>query len=286
MVDAGGFTAAARALGLTPGAVSRRVRTLERRLGTRLLNRTTRRVSLTEAGATYHRQVARTLEDLRQVEARLSHLADEPVGHLRVSAPTSFGIRRLARLGAVFAARHPSLQFDLQLDDRFTDIVGEGYDLALRIGRLADSRLVARALVPVHRVVCAAPSYLDVHGRPERPADLAGHACLHYSHLTLREEWTLTGDGEPEAVDVTGPVRSNNGEVLREAALAGLGIVLLPGFIVEEDLRTGRLERVLAAFRPTPFTLYGVYPSREYVPRKVHLFLDFLRGALSGTGSA
>lgn len=279
VVEAQGFTAAAAALGTTVTATSRRVKALEQRLGTRLLNRTTRRLSLTAAGEIYYERVRGILADLRDAEAQLTWLASEPRGPLRITAPMSYGQRRLAPLVAAFARTHPHLQVQLQLDDRTTDIVDQGLDLALRIGYPQDSSLVARPIAPVARHICASPQYLGTHGTPRTPQDLLGHACLHYSNLSEREEWTLGGPGGPQSVPVRGSFCSNNGEVLCEAAAQGLGIALLPDFIVQDALAEGRLVRVLQGFEPPPFTLCGLYPSRRFLPARVELFLDFLIAA-------
>lgn len=281
VVETRGFTAAAAALGTTVTAVSRRVKALEQRLGTRLLNRTTRRVSLTAAGEVYYRQVRRLLAELRDTEGQLTDLAGEPHGPLRITAPMSFGVRRLAPVVARFARAHPRVQVQLQLDDRVVDIVEQGLDLALRIGYPQDSSLIARPIAPVARYVCASPDYLGAHGTPRAPADLVGHACLHYSNLSEREEWTLSGPRGPEPVRVRGSFCSNNGDVLCEAAAQGLGVALLPDFIAGEALADGRLVRILEGHEPPPYTLYALYPSRELVPAKTRLFLDALPAALA-----
>jgi len=281
VVEAASFTAAARLLGISVTATSRRVQALERRLGTRLLNRTTRRLSLTEAGEVYYEQVRRILRELRDTEAQLAGLAEEPLGQLRVTAPMSFGVRRLAPLVAGFARSHPRLQVQLLLDDQVVDVVGQGLDLALRIGYPRDSSLVARPLAVIPRHICAAPRYLEDQGIPRRPSDLNRHACLHYSNLSVREEWTLMGPQGPESVAVQGSFCSNNGDVLCEAAIQGLGIAMLPDFIVQRALADGRLQRILADYEPPAFTLLALYPSRDLLPTKTRLFLEMLSAALA-----
>lgn len=276
VVDAGGFSAAAVALGTTATATSRRVKALEERLGVRLLNRTTRRISLTEAGQIYYAQVRRLLADLRETEEQLSQIANELRGALRITAPMSFGVRRLAPLVARFVKQHPQVEIELQLDDRMVDIVDEGLDLALRIGYPRDSSLIMRRIATIPRYVCASPAYLAARGLPEQPLDLLQHNCLHYNNLRTREEWTLTGPEGADPVAVHGNFCSNNGSVLCAAAVQGLGIALLPEFIVAADLAAGRLQRVLQGHEPPPFGLYGLYPSRQFVPAKIKLFLDFL----------
>lgn len=276
VVEADGFTAAAALMNMTVTATSRRVKALEERLGVRLLNRTTRRISLTEAGQIYFDQVRRILSELRDAEEQLSQLSGSARGTLRVTAPMTFGVRRLAPWIARFADAHPQLQVQLHLDDQTIDIVGQGLDMALRIGYPRDSSLIARPILPVARYVCAAPAYLQKWGAPQTPLDLLRHSCLHYDNLSVREEWTLNGPDGPEAVEVQGRLCSNNGEVLCEAAVQGLGIVLLPDFMVEQALAENRLQRILEGFEPPPFTLYALYPSRHFVPTKIRLLLDFL----------
>ncbi len=276
VVESGGFSRAAEKLETTPGAVSRRVSSLEARLGLRLLNRTTRKLSLTEAGEQYFRDVNGILQALTEAEDRISHHAGEPTGNLRVAAPLSFGVRALAPLLPGFSARFPALRLALDLDDRLVDILSTGADLALRIGPLAESSLVAKRIGEIRRIVCAAPAYLDRHGEPAVPADLARHACLHYSNVGLKEEWTLIGKRGTEVVEVDGPLCANNGDVLREAAIGGMGIVSLPDFIVAEDLAAGHLRAVLSSYETRPLPLSALWPSRQFVPAKVRVFVDYL----------
>jgi DNA-binding transcriptional LysR family regulator len=290
VVDTGSFTAAAAVLEMTVTAASRRLKALEQRLGVRLLNRTTRRLSLTEAGQIYYDQVRRMLSDLRDTEAQLTQLTDQLRGQLRITAPMSFGVRRLAPQIARFALAHPQLQVQLQLDDQRVDIIAQGLDMALRIGYPQDSSLVARPLLPIARYICAAPAYLRERGIPERPLDLLQHSCLHYNNPSVREAWTLAGPHGPESFEVQGRFCSNNGEALCTAAVQGLGIVILPDFIVERALAEHRLQRILPGFEPPPFTLYALYPSRHFVPAKIRLLLDFLilaagQGAFTQRGS-
>ena len=266
VVDAGGFSRAAERLETTPGAVSRRIAALEGRLGLRLLNRTTRQLNLTEAGEQYYRDVTQILQAIADAEDRISHLSTAPSGDLRIAAPLSFAVRALAPRLPDFHARYPELRLSLDLDDRMIDIVAAGCDLALRIGALGDSTLVARRIGEFERLFCAAPAYLDRRGRPRTPADLRGHDCLHYSNLGVREEWTLSGPDGTEAIAVTGPLCANNGDLLRRAAVGGMGICSLPAFIVADDLAAGRLERVLADYGAPRMPLSALWPSRRFVP--------------------
>lgn len=276
VVEANGFGAAARRLETTPASVSRRVKALEQRLGVRLLQRTTRKLSLTDAGERYFREGRRLLHELDELEQALAGAAREPEGELRIVAPMSFGQRRLAPLVARFAALHSKLRISLLLEDRETDLFDEAADLAIRIGYPADSSMIARAISPVPRHACASPEYLERRGYPESPEDLLHHDCLHYNLISEREEWTfLGGDGE-RTLAIEGTFCSNNGDVLAEAAMQGLGITLLPHFIVEEGLADGRLVKVLADYERAPLTLFALYPSRQHVPAKTRKFLEYL----------
>lgn len=276
VVEANGFGAAARRLETTPASVSRRVKALEQRLGVRLLQRTTRKLSLTEAGEQFFREGRRLLRELDELEQALTASAREPQGALRIVAPMSFGQRRLAPLVARFARRYGRLRVSLLLDDRESDLIDEAADLAIRIGYPADSSMIARAIAAVPRYVCASPEYLERRGRPTSPRDLLDHDCLHYSVISEREEWTFpSADGE-QTLAIEGRFCSNNGDVLAEAAMQGLGITLLPDFIVEPGLADGRLVKLLDDFERAPLTLFALYPSRQHVPAKTRHFLEFL----------
>lgn len=276
VVEAKGFGAAARRLETTPASVSRRVKGLEQRLGVRLLQRTTRKLSLTEAGERYFSEGGRLLRELDELEQALSAAALEPEGDLRIVAPMSFGQRRLAPIAARFAALHGKLRISLLLEDRESDLLDAGADLAIRIGYPADSSMIARAIAPVARHVCASPAYLQRRGYPKIPEDLLQHDCLHYNLISEREEWTFRGDDGERSLAIRGRFCSNNGDVLAEAAVEGLGIALLPDFIVEAHLAAGRLIKVLEDSARAPMTLFALYPSRQHVPAKTRKFLEFL----------
>jgi len=283
VVEANGFGAAARRLETTPASVSRRVKALERHLGVRLLQRTTRSLSLTEAGEQYFREGRRLWQQLDDLEQGLTASALEPEGALRIVAPMSFGQRRLARLVARFAALHRKLRISLILEDRETDLIDEAADLAIRIGYPTDSSMIARAVAPVPRHACASPEYLERRGYPRSPEDLLHHDCLHYNLISEREEWTFVGDDGEQTLAIKGSFCSNNGDVLAEAAMQGLGIALLPDFIVEESLADGRLVKVLADHERAPLTLFAMYPSRQHVPAKTRSFLEYLQDHFAGT---
>lgn len=281
VVEEKGFSAAAARLETTPASISRRIKVLEGRLGVRLLQRTTRRVQLTEAGEIYYQEVRRQLNELRSTEEFLRHLSSQAMGDLRISAPMSFGQRQLAPLVSAFALAHPQLKVTVRLDDYQTDLLQEGIDLALRITYPVDSSYIARPIMTVARYLCAAPTYLAKKGTPEHPTDLLRHDCLHYNVITEADEWSFDGPDGLQTVSVNGRFCSNNGDVLLEAALQGLGIALLPEFIISDALADGRLVRVLEGQERKPLTLYATYPSRHFVPAKVRLFIDYILKALN-----
>ncbi len=276
VVEEEGFSAAAKRLDSTPAAVSRRIKALEQRLGVRLLQRTTRKVQLTEAGELYFREVSRLLSNLRNIEQKLEEVTGQATGELRIAAPMSFGQRRLAPVVVRFALTYPKLRVSLILEDRETDIIGEGVDLAIRIAYPSDSSFVARPIASVPRYFCASPDYLERRGTPQSPKDLLQHDCLHYNVISEREEWTFGGTSGDKTIMIKGIFCSNNGDVLAEAAMQGLGITLLPDFIIEEALADGRLVRILEGRERSPLTLSVLYPSRQHVPAKTRLFIDHM----------
>lgn len=277
VVDRGSFTLAADDLALSRAVVSKYISRLEERLGARLLNRTTRRLSLTEAGAALFEASRGAIERIEEAEAAVAHLQSEPRGRLRVSAPMSFGILHLGPAIADFARAYPSVTLDMRLDDRYVNLVEDGYDLAVRIGALTDSTLVARKLGTTRAVVCASQQYLAEHGEPDTPEDLASHDCLIYSYLSTANVWRFTAsDGREIPVAVSGRFRINNGMVLTDAALADRGILMTPSFYVAALLRQGKLRQILARYKLAELGIYAVYPQRSHVPPKVRAFVDFL----------
>ena len=277
VVERGSFTLAADDLALSRAVVSKYLSRLEERLGVRLLNRTTRRLSLTEAGAALFEASRAALEKMDEAQAEIARFQSEPRGRLKVSAPMSFGILHLAPALADFTRQHPAVGLDLKLDDRFVNLVEEGIDVAIRIGVLTDSSLVARKLATTRSIVCASPQYLAEHGEPETPEDLASHNCLLYSYLSTANVWRFTApDGREVPVAVTGNLRVNNGMVNTEAALAGMGILMTPTFYVGDLVRTGKLRQVLEGYRLPDLGIHAVYPQRAHVPPKVRVFVDFL----------
>lgn len=283
VAETGSFSAAARALGLSKSLISRQVSALEAELGARLIARTTRSLTLTEAGRNYHDQVVRILAQIEEADLSVSQLQATPRGKLRVNAPMSFSLLRLAPALPDFLAQYPEIDVDIAMNDRRVDLMEEGFDLAIRIGRLADSSLVARKLASVRRVVCGSPAYLAAHGIPLTPADLRDHACLCYSNADTVDEWRFTDpEGKPLAVEVKGRVRANNGDLLRLAALRGLGLIDLPDFLVAADVASGALVPVLEPFVQHLGGVYAVYPHARYLPPKIRVFIDFLADRWGG----
>jgi DNA-binding transcriptional LysR family regulator len=276
VVESSSFAAAARHFGLSPAMVSKHVVALEERLGARLLNRTTRRVSPTEIGRVFYERATRILADIDDAEQAASALQATPRGLLRVNGPLSFGTRQLAPAIADYLAACPEVEIDVTLTDRIADLVEEGFDLAIRIGRLADSSLIARRIAPCLIVACASPDYLAKRDAPQQPADLAGHNCLGYSYAALRNEWRFTSPKGVESVRVAGRLNANNGDVLRLAALRGEGIILLPSFLVGDDLAAGKLVPILPGYAPDALVIQAVYPHSRHLSVKVRSFVDFL----------
>lgn len=280
VVEASSFTEAARRLGMSKAAVSKQVSRLEERLGARLLNRTTRRLALTEVGAAFYERCARIVAEVEEAELAVTQLNAMPRGTLKIDAPVNFGMQYLAALLPPFMLRHPELKVDMSFNDRFIDLIEEGCDVAVRIGKLPDSTLVARKLAETTSVICAAPAYWDRHGRPAEPSELADHDCFAYSYLATGSEWRLRGPDGEVSVRVSGSLAANNGDVLRQAAVAGLGVVAMPVFIACDDLRAGRLEPVLCEWQPATRGIYAVYPHSRHLSAKVRAFVDHLVEAL------
>jgi DNA-binding transcriptional LysR family regulator len=277
VVESGGFSAAAEKLGLSTTAASRHVAELEAHLQTRLLNRTTRRVNLTETGRAFYERAVQVLADLEEAEQEASRAAVVPRGTIRLTSAVNFGVRHLAPAIAEFLARHPGVRFDVSLSDRIVDLVEEGFDLAVRIGAAGSDNLVARRLGETRLVPCASPGYLAAHGAPRAPEDLGGHNCFTYEYVTPRYLWRFRDAGGNErSVRVSGRLHSNNGDLLAEAAAQGAGIVFEPAFIVGPDVRAGRLVPLLQEFIAEPMPIYAVYPSRKHLSAKVRLFVEFL----------
>lgn len=278
VVSEGTFTQAAERLDMSPQLVSKYVSQLEDRLGVRLLNRTTRKVHLTEAGIRYFEHAQQVLDDIDDMDSQLNDLQEGARGRLRISAPVSFATLHLAPLLADFQQAHPAVSIDLQLNDRKVDIVEEGFDIALRIGHLKSSSLIAKFIAPVRLVICASPDYLARHGTPKSPSELKQHRYLRYSYMEHdmglpATEWLPTAGRHPE-----GDLISNNGDVLIKAAIQGAGIAIQPTFISGEAIAKGSLKVILPECEPAPLGLYAVYAHRKLLASKVRCFIDFLDG--------
>ncbi len=283
VVDQAGFTEAAKKLSLSKSAVSKHVSALEARLGARLLNRTTRRVSQTEIGLAYYDRATAVLTTAQEADEMVSAMQDAPRGALRISVPVSFGISQIAGRGGAFLKAYPEISLNMVLEDRFVELVSEGFDLAIRIGRLEDSSLRARKLAEARGLLVAAPSYLAERGTPERIEDLSDHCLLHYSNMSTGNIWRLRGpSGEERHVRVGGKLTANNGESLSKAAEAGIGIALVPTFILGKALHEGRLVEVLPNALHEPLGIYAVYPEGRFVQPKLRVFIDFLADAFKG----
>ncbi len=276
-VREGSFSGAARALEITPSAVSKQIGRLEDRLSVRLFNRTTRRLSLTEEGAAFYERASRILADLEDAAEAVTSLKAVPRGRLRVTLPTAFGILHLLPALPDYMARHPEVILEIDLNDRFVNMVEEGFDLALRIGELEDSSLIGRRLAANRRVMAAAPGYLERCGTPQKAGDLSLHNCLVYTYRAQRHDWHLVDDqGEDCIVTVGGNLETNNPMMLRAAALSGLGIVLLPLWIIGPDIKAGRLVQLLPDYHWPDSAIHAVYPPGRHLSARVRSFADFL----------
>ena len=278
VVESGSFTEASAKIGLSRAMVTKHVMHLEERLQARLLNRTTRTLNVTEAGAAYYERASQILADLGSAEQEVRSNTVGPRGMLRVNAPGAFATCHLATHIPEFLERYPEIRIDISLNDRVVDPIEEGYDLTIRITTdLPESTLIARRLAPCRFVVCGSPAYFAAHGEPRTPDDLAMHNCLAYTMTSRRNHWDFVcSSGTRHSVKVEGRVRSNSGDMLRATAISGSGIALMPTFIIGEDLRAGRLQAVLMDYRPLERTVYAVYPSRRHLSAKVRAPVEFL----------
>lgn len=276
VVETKGFSAAARRLKLSKSVVSKQVTLLEESLGARLLNRTTRSMSVTDVGAVFYEHCARIVEEYEQAKLAVGRLYSAPRGLLRISASVAFGTLHIAPALAEFLAQYPELKVDLVVTDRYVDLADEGFDVAIRITPEPGQMLVARRLAPVKRTMCATPDYFRLHGVPRTPEDLANHNCLIYTYFNPQGTWRLKGPRREISVPVKGNLTLNDDEALSQAVLSGLGIALLPTFIVGEELKTGKLQAVLSEYIPVERHVFAVYlPNRQLSP-KVRSFIDFL----------
>lgn len=276
VVTLGSYAEAGRVLGLTRSAVSKAVIELEQLLGARLLDRTTRRVSATDAGLAYYHSCVDIIARVEETEMQVSRLHDEPRGVLRINGPMSFGERFLGPALSEFGSKYPDLKIEMTLNDRFIDPLEEGFDVTVRIAILEDSSLISRRLAPARRVLVASPRYVAERGAPTTPEELSGHRCLNYGHTSALQRWQLTRDGAPFSVEIQSVFCSNNGDVLRAAAIHGCGISMLPTFMVGPDIKAGNLTVVLAEFPPVELGIHALYAPNKYLAAKTRLLIDFL----------
>lgn len=283
VVEAGSFARAAERLDVSVSAVSRHVTELEAHLNARLLNRTTRRLSLTEIGRAFHERCVQLLADLEEAEASAGAGTVSPRGTLRLTCGVAFGALHLAPAIAEFLRRYPEMRFDTELSDRVVDLVDEGFDAAVRIGAVGGQNLVARKVAVTQLVCCAAPAYLAQYGEPRVPEDLGAHACLSYAYAPQSGLWPFRdAEGRERGVRITGPVHANSGAFLEALAVAGMGITFEPDFIVGPDVRAGRLVPILRSFLPPAAPIHVVYPSRRHLSAKVRALADFLQQRFTG----
>lgn len=277
VVESGSFSRAAERLGVAKSVVSRRVSNLEAELGVQLLQRTTRSQSLTAPGRQYYERAVRILAELEEAEQSIVDASAALRGGLRIAAPLSFGLHHLRAALTDFLLQHPAIELDLDLNDREVNLVEEGFDLAVRIGELRDSTLLARRLGTIRFAACASPAYLQHHGTPRHPRDLEGHIGLQYANATLQQVWQFSNGGHKPLLAIPQiRMRANNGDVLAASAVAGLGIVNSPTFIVAELIAAGRLVTILDDYRRPPTAIHAVFPPGRLMPRRVQAFAEFL----------
>jgi len=275
VVEAGGFSPAAAILGISKSAVSKRITQLEEQLGVKLLHRTTRKLSLTEAGEHFYAHARIAHQAGVDAQDSVTQLQGEPQGRLRINAPMSFGRLHLAPLVPVFLKRYPKLSVDLVMEDKVSDLIGEGFDIAIRAGDLPDSSLIARKLAPLKSVLCAAPDYLSKHGIPNDPEALKRHNCMLFAYSNDAKEWVFIKNQQRTSVEVRGNYQVNNSEALREAIVQGIGIGRLPSFVAGPDLKSGQLVQLFPEYMMPQKTIYAVFPERQYMPAKVRAFIEF-----------
>lgn len=277
VVEAGGISAAATRMNIAKSVISRRLKELEAHLGVELFHRTTRRMNLTGSGHTFYQQSVRILADLIEAEHATSQFHGALKGNLKVALPLSFGLMHLGPAINAFLETHPEIRFDLDFNDRQVDLLAEGFDLAIRIANLSDSSLIARRIAPINVILCASPTYLDRNGKPNSPAALAHHQCLAYNLTSNFEYWNLyDAEGQVTRIKITPYLKASNGEFLRNAAVDGLGIALIPTFIVYKEIESGALVPILDRYRHSSLAIYAIYPQTRHLSHRVRVFIDFL----------
>ena len=282
VVELEGFSRAAEDLGLSNAAISKNVQELEKELGTQLIHRTTRRLSLTETGQLYFQRICHILDELENAEETVSDLSARPRGLLRVTVPMSLGLTHVATIIYQFQAVYPDIRIDLVLNDRYVDLIEEGFDVGIRgSSRLNDVGLVARQICDIQRVVCASPAYIRQRGEPQSPAELERHPCVIYSMARSPHQWSFQRNDETVTVTVDGSLKVNNSLAASQAAVAGLGLLFLPTFAVLDALGSGKLQVILKEWSTEPLTLYAIYPKHRQHSRKLQVFVDYISDALA-----
>lgn len=278
VVEQESFTGAAEAMGISKSAVSKQVARLEETLGVRLLNRTTRKLQVTEAGRVFYERCRRIADEVEEARAAVTSLQASPRGLLRVNAPVSYGLSHLSKMLPAFMRKYPDLRVDLGLSDRKVNLLEEGIDVAVRIGQMDDSSLVAKRITEFNRIVAARPSYWDENGRPDTPEDLGRHNCFIYEYLPQGDQWEFRDpkSGASIRVRVSGTLTSNNGNVLMQVAEEGQGVGWIPEFFIDQQIENGVLEEVLTDYRAEPIGLYAVFPHSRHLPTKTRAFVDYL----------
>lgn len=280
VVEAGSFSAVSRAMGLSQPTVSKHVASLESRIGARLINRSTRQLKLTDAGQEHYEHCVRILDDLAESESSVGSGKSQPVGTLRISTPMAFGRLQILPHLWKFLDEYPELSVDVLMDDHNIDLVKEGIDVVLRMGPMANSSLIAQKIGNSVRVTVASPEYLSKQGKPTAPAELKGHQCLVFTLLATRNEWHYTGPKGAEKVRVNGRFSSNSPDAIRAATLAGMGIAVVPIWLIEDYLASGELLIILEDYKPVSIDIHAAYPDRRFVPSKVRYFIEHVRNTL------
>lgn len=283
VIETESFSEAGRRLGFTPATISKHVSGLEQRLGTRLINRTTRRLHITEAGMIFYQRCVNILQELERAESELSEIRREPTGTLKVTAPSVLAIRHISPHLPVFMENNPKISLELLLTTRKVDLFDDGIDLAIRIADTIEPGLIAIKLAPNRRVLVAAPSYLDKHGTPLVPGDLQRHNCLSGRGLSTPNTWVFQVDGVATHLRISGNLVADNGEIIRNALLSGQGIAMMPTFLISDDLAAGRVRPLLSSYMMPPLWIYAILPHRQYIPLKARCFIDFLKRCFGPT---
>jgi DNA-binding transcriptional LysR family regulator len=272
----GSFSDAAKKLSISKAMASKHVQSLEQSLGVRLLNRTTRKLNLTEVGHAYYDKIDTILSDIDETEQAITQLNSEPRGKLKIMAQPSFGAFHLSRALSVYLRKYPDVTTEIELSNRMPDLVEDGIDLAFHVGELDDSMYIARKIAYARRVVCASPDYLKEHGIPETPEDLIDHNCLIYSPRTPVTEWEFIDDNENIKIKISGDIQCNDGDALRVSAIQSCGIAQLPTYMVGLDIQSGRLNALLENYEPKKLPVYAIYNHRKYLSAKIQTFIDFM----------